>query len=172
MSGSRFPVPWRIAPNDGISLARRRSPIIISIPEKPRAINPRLFPEGVCNSCQKITLQALLNTNGDSRDEDELYWLDYDRNLPTDCPMCKIVFSSFARGNEIIGRIQVGLSVDDRKPEKEIQSGREIRRILIRKCYGGNAHIAGGGSFRIYAKPGVQIFFCEIFVFAFRSDSL
>lgn len=158
--GIRFPFHLRKAPNDGTPSAQsplqRRALRVISPPEeKPRPINPKLFPEGVCKSCQKITLSGLLNTVEDSQEEDELHWLDYDRDVPTDCPVCKIIFDSIYRGNEVVGRVRIGLSVDDRKPKNDVYSGRQIREILIRKCYGGNAYIAGGGRFRVYAEPGV-----------------
>ncbi|KAH7371492.1 heterokaryon incompatibility protein-domain-containing protein [Pyrenochaeta sp. MPI-SDFR-AT-0127] len=154
MSGIRYRLPSRKAPDDGTRSAPRRSVRVILPPEeKPRPIDPNIFPERVCQSCQKITLHGLLNTSEDSREEDELYWLDYDRDLPTNCPLCSIIFNSISRGNEIVGRVRVGLSVDDRKPENDIYSVRQIRQVLIRKCWGGNAHIAGGGEFRIYAEP-------------------
>jgi hypothetical protein len=148
----------REAPNDGTPLPPKRLPRVISAPEEElEPISVNLSPEGVCTSCQRITLHGLLNTHKDS---DELCWLSYDRELPTPCPMCRMIFDSIYRGNEIVGNIRIGLSVDDRKLEEDIYSGRQVREILVRKCYGGNADITRGGGFRIYAKPGVQIYLC------------
>lgn len=72
-----------------------------------------------------------------------------------DCPLCNIIFKSIHRGNELTRPVRVGFVVDDNKPKGDILVGRQVREVHVRKCVFGNAHIASGGGFRVYAEPSM-----------------
>jgi hypothetical protein len=133
----------------------RRSTRVVPVPrEELRPIITELFPEETCTSCQKITLHALLKTyNGVT--QDQLCWLNYDRRLPTNCPVCRMIFDSIDCGKDFVGIVRLGLRVDDQKPKKDIYSERRIRKVCVIKHLGDNAGIARGGGFRVYADPGM-----------------
>jgi hypothetical protein len=136
----------------------KRSTRVVPVPrEEVRPIITELFPEGVCTFCQKITLDALLKTY-DGCDEDDLCWIGYDRDRPTKCPLCGMIFDSIDNGNKLVGNVLLGLVVDDKKPERDIHSGRRIRQVRVRKCYGRNAEFTRGGGFRVYAELGMQLY--------------
>ena len=134
---------------------RRRSPKpkVISMPKQSlKSIDPKLYPEGACRDCQKITLHGLLSTSRESAESDA-FWVDYGKP-PGDCPMCNIIFRSIRHGGELKRPVRIGFIVDDKKAEGDMLVGRQVREVRVRKCVGGNAYVASSGEFRIYAEPG------------------
>ncbi|KAH6857407.1 heterokaryon incompatibility protein-domain-containing protein [Alternaria rosae] len=119
--------------------------------EEARNINPNRFPEGTCTECQKITLHSLLETHLGSIKK---CWLDYDRDLPTSCPICKLMFGSIHLGHEMTGKIRLELRVDDPEPNIDIYTGRRIHEVLLSKYREYNRGREFKGQFRIYAQPG------------------
>jgi hypothetical protein len=114
------------------------------------------YPAGTCEACKTISLHALLATNENSHEENERLSVRYRRvkGAAVNCPLCRVIFASIHRGDEIEGDVRVMMTVDDKGSGDDIYESREVREVLIRKCRGGNAHIAGSGRFRVYADEG------------------
>lgn len=139
--------------------ARREERVrVIKAPPTPPLIN-ELYPPDICEACRAISLDGLLATH-ESSPEKELLCTQYFRkkNAVDRCPLCRIIFASITGGGKIEGFVEVQMSADDR-----VQNGnryeykaREIREVLIRKCWGTNASsVAAGGRFRVYADEGI-----------------
>ncbi|KAK5703103.1 hypothetical protein LTR97_004052 [Elasticomyces elasticus] len=139
--------------------AERRPPILPAPPPDP-APNSSAFPVNICESCRCINLDDLLATDKKAEREDDWFEVQYNlsENAATSssCPLCKIIFSSIHRGDKIRGFVGVKMTVDDSVVRTGHPEPREIREVLVRKCWGTNAHIAGGGIFRLYADEGTH----------------
>ena len=113
-----------------------------------------LFPEGICTSCQNITIDGLFKTHSGSG---EYLWFNYDHKMPTDCPMCKIILNSIGLGNKVKGKIAGGLwlrAADNLKPDSKSHIRAQIREVRVMTYYGFDGANAAGGYLRIYAEPG------------------
>jgi len=113
-----------------------------------------LFPEGTCTECQKITLHGLLETHFGSIQK---CWLEYDRDLPTNCPICKLMFDSTHVGCEITGNIRLALNVNDHQPNNDVYTGRRIHEVRMSKHRQNIIDVVIKGQFRIYAEPGTSL---------------
>ncbi|KAK5743623.1 hypothetical protein LTR17_002530 [Elasticomyces elasticus] len=135
-----------------------RRPRVLPAPPPDPAPDSTAFPVNTCESCQTITLDALLATNK-KNSEPEMFQVQYvlNENAATSlCPLCKIIFGSITRGDEIRDFVGVRMTVDDSVFDTSASQAREIREVLIRKCWGTNAYIAGVGGFRLYADEGTH----------------
>ncbi|KAK5737917.1 hypothetical protein LTR17_006357 [Elasticomyces elasticus] len=134
-----------------------RRPHVLPAPPPVPAPDSTAFPVNTCESCQTITLDALLATNK-KNSESEMFQVQYvlKENAATSssCPLCRMIFGSITRGDEIRDFVGVKMTVDDSVSGARPSQVREIREVLIRKCWGTNAYIAGVGGFRVYADEG------------------
>lgn len=128
--------------------------------ENGELINPTLFPEGICTSCQKITLHRLLETDRTPLLKHCL-WFDYPR-VPTNCSMCRIIFNSIQSRDKLTENTGLWLSVDDDNPGNNRYTGRRIHKVLIRGYYKTMRGAIGVGEFRIYADPSMHLCFCRL----------
>jgi hypothetical protein len=154
------------------TVGRSKQHCTINLPPSPPKppVNKEAYPAGTCEACQTITLDALLATDERSQEENKWFSIRYirDKDAAETCPLCRLVFSSIARGYEIEGFVEVKMSVDDQISGNDMYEAREVREVLIRKCWGTNAYVAGGGGFRVYADEGTATTldsYCFCFVF-------
>jgi len=138
--------------------------------EEPRLIGAKLFPEGICTTCQGFTLHNLLKT-GDGM-LDELLWVDYDRSVPTNCAMCTMIFENIVSGGFAPGKIGLGWGVDDKKLETDMRSKRQIHQFCQKRVRGLGARYAYTMmTLRVYAERGTTQSFGFYTSFITRSDS-
>jgi len=124
----------------------------VSLPkEEARITGPRLYHQGICTSCQQITLDRLLKTHYGSIGA---CWLDFNRGLPTSCPMCSMILGCIELGDEITGNIRLELRVDDPQPTIDIYTRRRIRDVRVTRYQGFDTGNISDGWLRIYAEPG------------------
>lgn len=119
--------------------------------EKAGLADSKLFPEGTCASCRNITLHGLLRTHDGSL---QALWVSYNLNLPTNCPMCRIIFDATSLRNEMTGAVRLGFRVDDHQPRIDMYTGRGIQEVRITKHRGIDTANGCDGWFHIYAEPG------------------
>jgi len=119
--------------------------------EDANTIDSKLLQQGICTSCQKITLDRLLMTHCGSVGA---CWLEFKSGQPINCPMCRMILKSINLGDENTGIIRLGLRVDDPQPKTDIYTGRRIRDVRVTRDQVFAEDYFADGLLRIYADPG------------------